>query len=54
MYPLHPDKIQKQLMDCPTITLQTASRIEKVIPCAKITEKGIGVLSQEFKRQSMH
>ncbi|PIT68076.1 antA/AntB antirepressor family protein [Bartonella tribocorum] len=48
------DKIQKQLMDCPTITLQTASGIEKVIPCAKITAKGIGVLSQELKRQSMH
>ncbi|WP_375634988.1 Rha family transcriptional regulator, partial [Bartonella sp. MM100QHHN] len=39
------DKIQKKLMDCPTITLQTASGIEKVIPCAKITAKGIGVLS---------
>ncbi|WP_273757342.1 antA/AntB antirepressor family protein [Bartonella sp. MM73XJBT] len=48
------DKIQKQLMDCPTITLQTACGIEKVIPCAKITAKGIGVLSQELKRQSMH
>ncbi|WP_375694291.1 Rha family transcriptional regulator [Bartonella sp. AD24XZML] len=48
------DKIQKQLMDCPTITLQTASGIEKVIPCAKITAKGIGALSQELKRQSMH
>ncbi len=48
------DKIQKQLMDCPTITLQTASGIEKVIPCAKITTKGIGLLSQELKRQSMH
>ncbi|WP_375682025.1 antA/AntB antirepressor family protein [Bartonella sp. CE47NXGY] len=48
------DKIQKKLMDCPTITLQTASGIEKVIPCAKITAKGIGVLSQELKRQSMH
>ncbi len=48
------DKIQKKLMDCPTITLQTASGIEKVIPCAKITAKGIGVLSQEIKKQSMH
>ncbi|WP_375678327.1 MULTISPECIES: Rha family transcriptional regulator [unclassified Bartonella] len=48
------DKIQKKLMDCPTITLQTASGIEKVIPCAKITAKGIGVLSQELKRQTMH
>ncbi|WP_375678013.1 antA/AntB antirepressor family protein [Bartonella sp. AP72JLCBS] len=48
------DRIQKQLMDCPTITLQTANGIEKVIPCAKITAKGIGVLSQELKRQSMH
>ncbi|WP_375681432.1 Rha family transcriptional regulator [Bartonella sp. AP60NXGY] len=48
------DKIQKKLMDCPTITLQTACGIEKVIPCAKITAKGIGVLSQELKRQSMH
>ncbi|WP_375707640.1 antA/AntB antirepressor family protein [Bartonella sp. AA1HLJMS] len=48
------DKIQKKLMDCPTITLQTASGIEKVIPCAKVTAKGIGVLSQELKRQSMH
>ncbi|WP_375610976.1 MULTISPECIES: Rha family transcriptional regulator [unclassified Bartonella] len=48
------DKIQKKLMDCPTITLQTVSGIEKVIPCAKITAKGIGVLSQELKRQSMH
>ncbi|EJF94415.1 phage antirepressor Ant [Bartonella taylorii] len=48
------DKIQKKLMDCPTITLQTANGIEKVIPCAKITAKGIGVLSQEIKKQSMH
>ncbi|GAA4666603.1 antA/AntB antirepressor family protein [Bartonella pachyuromydis] len=48
------DKIQKQLMDCPTITLQTASGIEKVIPCAKITTKGMGLLSQELKRQTMH
>ncbi|WP_208434679.1 antA/AntB antirepressor family protein [Bartonella taylorii] len=48
------DKIQKGLMDCPTITLQTANGIEKVIPCAKITAKGIGVLSQEIKKQSMH
>lgn len=48
------DKIQKQLMDCPTITLQTASGIEKVIPCEKITTKGMGLLSQELKRQSMH
>ncbi len=48
------DKIQKGLMDCPTITLQTASGIEKVIPCAKITAKGMGVLSQEIKRQSMY
>ncbi len=48
------DKIQKQLMDCPTITLQTANGTEKVIPSAKITVKGIGVLSQELKGQSMH
>ncbi len=48
------DKIQKKLMDCPTITLQTANGIEKVVPAAKITAKGIGVLSQELKRQSMH
>ncbi|WP_273755665.1 Rha family transcriptional regulator [Bartonella sp. MM73XJBT.G] len=48
------DKIQKQLMDCPTITLQTASGIEKVIPAAKITTKGMGVLSEELKRQNMH
>ncbi len=48
------DKIQKKLMDYPTITLQTASGIEKVMSCAKITAKGIGVLSQELKRQSMH
>ncbi|WP_375652169.1 antA/AntB antirepressor family protein [Bartonella sp. LB28NMGDW] len=48
------DKIQKGLMDCPTITLQTASGIEKVIPCAKITAKGIGMLSQEIKKQNMH
>ncbi|WP_396584250.1 Rha family transcriptional regulator [Bartonella grahamii] len=48
------DKIQKKLMDCPTITLQTASGIEKVVPAAKITAKGIGVLSQELKRQNMH
>ncbi len=31
----HQDKIQKKLMDCPTITLQTASGIEKVIPLRK-------------------
>lgn len=48
------DKIQKQLIDCPTITLQTASGIEKVIPAAKITTKGMGVLSEELKRQNMH
>ncbi|GAA4667302.1 phage regulatory protein/antirepressor Ant [Bartonella pachyuromydis] len=48
------DKIQKQLMDCPTITLQIANGIEKVIPAAKITTKGMGVLSEELKRQNMH
>ncbi|UNE53617.1 Rha family transcriptional regulator [Bartonella machadoae] len=48
------DKIQKGLMDCPTITIQTSGGINKVIPSAKITTKGIGVLSQEIKRQSVH
>ncbi|UNF41199.1 antA/AntB antirepressor family protein [Bartonella krasnovii] len=48
------DKIQKGLMDCPTHTIQTTEGIEKVIPAAKITTKGMGVLSQELKRQSMH
>ncbi|WP_375633259.1 MULTISPECIES: phage antirepressor KilAC domain-containing protein [unclassified Bartonella] len=38
------DKIQKQLMDCPTITLQTANGIEKVVPAAE----GIGLLFQEL------
>ncbi|WP_375657601.1 MULTISPECIES: antA/AntB antirepressor family protein [unclassified Bartonella] len=48
------DKIQKGLMDCSTYTIQTTEGTEKVIPAAKITAKGIGVLSQELKRQSMH
>ncbi|MCZ2158834.1 phage regulatory protein/antirepressor Ant [Bartonella sp. 220] len=48
------DKIKKGLMDCPTITIQTSGGINKVIPSAKITTKGIGVLSQELKRQSVH
>ncbi|ATO56893.1 Rha family transcriptional regulator [Bartonella sp. 1-1C] len=48
------DKIQKQLMDCTTITLQTASGIEKVIPSAKVTTKGMGVLSQALQKQTMH
>ncbi|UTO27812.1 Rha family transcriptional regulator [Bartonella harrusi] len=48
------DKIQKGLMDCPTITIQTSGGMNKVIPSAKITTKGIGVLSQEIKRQSVH
>ncbi len=41
-------------MDCPTITLQIPNGIEKVIPYAKITTKGMGLLSQELKLQSMH
>lgn len=48
------DKIQKGLMDCPTHTVQTENGTEKVIPSAKITTKGMGVLSQEIKRQNMH
>ncbi|WP_375696441.1 antA/AntB antirepressor family protein [Bartonella sp. AP331QHHD] len=48
------DKIQKGLMDCSTLTIQTENGTEKVIPSAKITTKGMGVLSQELKRQSMH
>ncbi|GAA5112566.1 phage regulatory protein/antirepressor Ant [Bartonella jaculi] len=48
------DKIQKGLMDCPTQTIQTANGIEKVVTAAKITTKGIGVLSQELQRQSVH
>ncbi len=48
------DKIQKGLMDCSTHTVQTENGTEKVIPSAKITTKGMGVLSQEIKRQSMH
>ncbi|ENN94015.1 phage regulatory protein/antirepressor Ant [Bartonella vinsonii] len=48
------DKIKKGLMDCPVITIQTSDGREKVIPSAKITAKGIGVLSQELKRQSVH
>ncbi|WP_273757193.1 antA/AntB antirepressor family protein [Bartonella sp. MM73XJBT] len=48
------DKIQKGLMDCPTQTIQTSEGTEKVVPAAKITTKGIGVLSQELKRQCMH
>ncbi|WP_375680541.1 Rha family transcriptional regulator [Bartonella sp. AP35XZML] len=43
------DKIKKGLMDCPAITIKTSDGIEKVIPCAKITAKGIGALSQELK-----
>ncbi len=48
------DKIQKGLMDCPTHTIQTTEGTEKVVPAAKITTKGMGVLSQEMKRQSVH
>ncbi|WP_375693371.1 MULTISPECIES: antA/AntB antirepressor family protein [unclassified Bartonella] len=48
------DKIQKGLMDCSTHIIQTTKKAEKVIPCAKITAKGIGVLSQEIKKQNMH
>ncbi|WP_212112183.1 antA/AntB antirepressor family protein [Bartonella queenslandensis] len=48
------DKIQKGLMDCPTHTIQTTEGTEKVVPAAKITTKGMGLLSQEFKRQNMH
>ncbi|MET3559770.1 phage anti-repressor protein/phage antirepressor YoqD-like protein [Bartonella japonica] len=48
------DKIQKGLMDCSTHTIQTTEGAEKVIPAAKITTKGMGVLSQEIKRQNMH
>ncbi|WP_273724059.1 Rha family transcriptional regulator [Bartonella sp. AU18XJBT] len=48
------DKIQKGLMDCSTHTVQTENGTEKVIPSAKITTKGMGVLSQEIKRQNMH
>ncbi|WP_375703928.1 antA/AntB antirepressor family protein [Bartonella sp. AD13SXNS] len=48
------DKIQKGLMDCSTHIIQTTKKAEKVIPSAKITTKGMGVLSQEIKRQSMH
>ncbi|WP_273782702.1 Rha family transcriptional regulator [Bartonella sp. ML69XJBT] len=48
------DKIQKGLMDCPTQTIQTSEGIEKVVPAAKITTKGMGVLSEELKRQNMH
>ncbi|WP_142416918.1 antA/AntB antirepressor family protein [Bartonella massiliensis] len=48
------DKIQKGLMDCSTHTIQTTAGIEKVIPAAKITTKGMGVLSEELKRQNMH
>ncbi|WP_375609932.1 MULTISPECIES: phage antirepressor KilAC domain-containing protein, partial [unclassified Bartonella] len=48
------DKIQKGLMDCSTLTIQTENGTDKVIPSAKITTKGMGVLSQEIKRQSMH
>ncbi|EJF82725.1 phage antirepressor Ant [Bartonella rattimassiliensis] len=48
------DKIQKGLMDCSTHIIQTTKKPEKVIPSAKITTKGMGVLSQEIKRQNMH
>ncbi|EJF86046.1 phage antirepressor Ant [Bartonella rattimassiliensis] len=48
------DKIQKGLMDCSTHTVQTENGTEKVIPSAKITTKGMGMLSQEIKRQNMH
>ncbi|WP_144755882.1 antA/AntB antirepressor family protein [Bartonella saheliensis] len=48
------DKIQKGLMDCPVITIQTSEGTEKLIPAAKITTKGMGLLSEEIKRQSMH
>ncbi|MET3560806.1 anti-repressor protein [Bartonella japonica] len=48
------DKIKRGLMDCPTITIKSSGGTEKVIPCAKITAKGIGMLSQALQKQSMH
>ncbi|MET3590101.1 anti-repressor protein, partial [Bartonella silvatica] len=48
------DKIKKGLMDCPTHTIQTREGTERVVPTAKITTKGIGVLSQELKTQGVH
>lgn len=48
------DKIQKGLMDCSTVTIQTNKGTEKLIPAAKITTKGMGIISQEIKRQSIH
>ncbi|WP_455478710.1 antA/AntB antirepressor family protein [Bartonella sp. B10] len=48
------DKIKKGLMDCPTITIQRSDGTEKVLPSTKITTKGIGILSQEIKRQNIH
>lgn len=48
------NKIKRGLMDCPTITIQKCDGTEKVIPAAKITTKGISVLSENLKIQSMH
>ncbi|MDD9331041.1 MAG: antA/AntB antirepressor family protein [Bartonella sp.] len=48
------DKIKRGLMDCPTIIIQKSDGTEKVIPSAKVTTKGMGVLSQELQRQSIH
>ncbi|WP_019223382.1 phage antirepressor Ant [Bartonella rattaustraliani] len=45
------DKIKKGLMDCSTHTLQTTKGTEKVVPAAKITTKGMGVLSEQLKKQ---
>lgn len=48
------DKIQKGLMDCSTVTIQTNKGTEKLIPAAKITTKGMAIISQEIKIQNMH
>ncbi|AQX21157.1 anti-repressor protein [Bartonella sp. CDC_skunk] len=41
-------------MDCPTIIIQKSDGTEKVIPSAKVTTKGMGVLSQELQKQIVH
>lgn len=48
------DKIKRGLMDCPTIIIQKSDGTEKVIPSAKVTTKGMGILSQELQKQIVH
>ncbi|WP_273757795.1 antA/AntB antirepressor family protein [Bartonella sp. AU55XJBT] len=42
------DKIKKQLMDCPAITIQRPDGTEKVLPSTKITSRGLACLREQI------